>query len=81
MEDSFAINVVKSEAKARRIKLKAVEPCNDLSFVLPLNESFVTKTRMKRETLLDEALRSLRRTRIGWARGKYYFVKSLFSRS
>uniref|UniRef100_F1KQQ8 Nuclear pore complex protein Nup98-Nup96 n=1 Tax=Ascaris suum TaxID=6253 RepID=F1KQQ8_ASCSU len=77
MEDSFAINVVKSEAKARRIKLKAVEPCNDLSFVLPLNESFVTKTRMKRETLLDEALRSLRRTRIGWARGGMFANSAL----
>uniref|UniRef100_A0A915APT2 Nuclear pore complex protein Nup98-Nup96 n=1 Tax=Parascaris univalens TaxID=6257 RepID=A0A915APT2_PARUN len=77
MEDSFAINLVKSEARARRIKLKAVEPCNDLSFVLPLRESFVTKMRMKRETMVDEALRSLRRTRIGWARGGMFANSAL----
>ncbi|VDM24518.1 unnamed protein product [Toxocara canis] len=69
MEDSFTFERGKerAERKTRRMHLKAIEPKNDLTFVVSLSESFVTKMRAKRGTIIDEALFNLRRTRVGWA--------------
>ncbi|VDK22191.1 unnamed protein product [Anisakis simplex] len=81
MEDSFAIEPLderKEREKMRhRIELKKIEPEFDIAYAIPLQESFVTKMRAKRSTLVDQSLFNIRRTRIGWTHGGLFVSSAL----